>query len=90
MKHSDFCAPPLGLFCSRECAAEWRAQTDGSADTVAVPRRWVEEAVGALAAATTIGMRSCRAGDHLHYDNHDRLIAEARPWIDPLHSDDAC
>jgi hypothetical protein len=35
------------------------------------------EATIALRAASTIGERSCRDGDHLNYGNHDRLIAEA-------------
>lgn len=62
-------------------------ETEHNGETVAVPRRWIEEAVSALAAATIIGMRSCREGDHLHYGNHDRLIVEAQPWIDPLDFD---
>lgn len=45
-----------------------------------VPRRWALEVTVALKAATTIGMRSCRDGDHLHYSNHDRLVSEARSF----------
>lgn len=45
-----------------------------------VPVRFVEEVALALKAATTIGMRSCRDGDHLHYANHDRLVAEAATY----------
>lgn len=40
-------------------------------------RGWVGDAARALDAATTIGQRSCRDGDHLNYGNHDRLIREA-------------
>lgn len=36
---------------------------------------WGADVVGALKAANTIGKRSCRDGDHLHYAAHDRLIA---------------
>lgn len=39
-------------------------------------RRWALEASQALHAATVIGQRSCRDGDHLNYTNHDRLIRE--------------
>jgi hypothetical protein len=45
---------------------------------VNVPKRFLDEVVIALDAATVIGMRSCREGDGLHYANHDRLIREAR------------
>jgi hypothetical protein len=38
---------------------------------------WVLDVQNALAAATTIGMRSCNPHDHLNYGNHDRLIAIA-------------
>jgi len=47
-------------------------------------RNWITEAVIALNAATTIGQRSCRDGDHLHYANHDRLVAEASHLLDAL------
>ena len=36
---------------------------------------WIDEATLALDAAITIGQRSCNSGDHLHYANHERLIA---------------
>ena len=36
---------------------------------------WIDEAALALDAAITIGQRSCNSGDHLHYANHERLIA---------------
>lgn len=38
-------------------------------------QQWIDEAALALDAATTIGQRSCNPGDHLHYANHDRLVA---------------
>jgi len=37
---------------------------------------WARDAALALEAATEIGKRSCRAGDHLNYSNHDRLLRE--------------
>ena len=40
-------------------------------------QQWVDEVVLALDAATKIGRRSCSWSDHLHYANHDRLIASA-------------
>ena len=42
-----------------------------------VPKRWVDEVLIALDAASVIGQRSCRPGDGLHIANHDRLIEEA-------------
>ena len=37
---------------------------------------WARDAALALESATEIGKRSCRAGDHLNYSNHDRLLRE--------------
>lgn len=45
---------------------------------VLVPKRWAVEATLALDAASAIGKRSCRDGDHLHYANHERLVSEAQ------------
>lgn len=51
---------------------------------VTVEQWWLDELLSALDAATTIGMRSCRPGDGLHYANHDRLlrIALANGWTE--------
>lgn len=36
MKHSDFCSPGLGLYCSRECAQEHSGPADVLDDVLAV------------------------------------------------------
>lgn len=53
-----------------------------SPNDVNVPRRWVDEAVLALDAATRINERMLRTGrvEGLNNGNHDRLIREAAAW----------
>ena len=51
----------------------------------------LSDAANALEAATTIGTRSCRDGDHLNYSNHDRIITRARSALvlaEPLVTED--
>lgn len=67
----DFC-----LACGQPipCRGSRGSRAATALDTAADLEAWADEAVLALQAATVIGERSCRAGDHLNYGNHDRLI----------------
>lgn len=50
-----------------------------SDEMVSIPKRWVDEVISALDAATVINERTLRTGkvEALHNGNHHRLIIEA-------------
>lgn len=60
----------------RDRAEREREQRDEAREDHERLRKWAVEAAQALHAATVIGQRSCRDGDHPNYANHDRLIRE--------------
>jgi hypothetical protein len=80
LKCGRWYGPGVTHVCPEPDAGEVIAAHDAKAKAEALRERvddFLFEATIALRAASTIGERSCRDGDHLNYGNHDRLIAEA-------------